>query len=107
MKTHIRSVLLSVAAFGITSVACAYPSIRVEEPGSAIIIYMANAEDRPYNCTISYSWAYDSFGETKTGSESFSIGAGAKQGEAQVHRFSGSYVHLRVTSGPNLQCNPS
>lgn len=107
MKNYIRAVLLAMAVFGVSSVAYAYPSVRAYQPGSAIIIYMANPEDRPFNCTVSYSWAYDSFGETKTGSESFSVGVAARQGEVQVHRFAGSYVNLKVTSGPQMQCNPS
>lgn len=107
IKTHIRAVLLTTAVFGVSSVAYAYPSFRVDQLGSAIYIYKANPENKRYNCTLSFSWAYDSFGETKTGSESFPVGVDPNSGETLAFRMSGAFVNLRMTSGLNSQCNPS
>ncbi|MFM5917517.1 MAG: hypothetical protein ACKOOL_08295 [Novosphingobium sp.] len=103
----VRSVLALAACTLAAAPALAYPSIRTSQPGSAIIIYAANSEDRAYNCTITYDWAYDSFGETKTGHEEFQVGIGAKTGDTQIHRFQGSYVNLRITGGPSMNCNPA
>ena len=91
----------------ISAPAQAYPAMRSSQPGSAIYIYLSNSEDRAYNCTISYDWAYDSFGETKTGHENFQVTIDAKRGDTQVHKFSGSYVNLRITGGPSMNCNPA
>ena len=102
-----KPIALFVALISISGSAVAYPSMRSETAGSALFIYVSNPEDRAYNCTIAYDWAYDSYGELKTGSESFSVNVGAKQGEFQAHRYSGSYPHLRFTSGPTINCNPS
>ena len=87
--------------------ASAYPSFRSSAGGSSLYIYVSNPEDRAYNCTVTYEWAYDSYGETKTGSESVNVNVAAKQGEVEAHRFSGSYPHLRFTNGPTPQCNPA
>jgi hypothetical protein len=95
------------ALASISTAAMSYPSMRTESPGSALLIYMSNSEDRAYNCTLNFSWAYDSFGETKTGNESVNVNVGAKQGEFQAYRFAGSYVHLHFTDGPSISCNPS
>ena len=100
------AIALAACAVG-ASPAFAYPSLRTSQPGSAIYIYAANPEDRAYSCTISYDWAYDSFGEVKTGREEFQVVIGAKTGDSQVHRFSGSYVRLRITGGPSMNCNPA
>jgi hypothetical protein len=106
-KLLTRAVLTLAACAAAASPAFAYPSIRTAQPGSAIYIYAANSEDRAYSCTISYEWAYDSFGEVKTGREEFQVYVGARSGDTQVHRFSGSYVRLRITGGPSMNCNPA
>lgn len=106
-KLFARCALALAACAGMASPAFAYPSIRTSTPGSAIIIYAANSEDRAYNCTITYDYAYDSFGEVKTGHEEFQVGIGAKTGDSQIHRFSGAYVNLRLTGGPSMNCNPA
>lgn len=100
-------ICLSMLCISLSTAATAYPTMRSSAGGSSIYIYVANSEDRAYNCTIDYDWAYDSFGETKTGHESVNVGVGAKQGEFQAHRFSGSYPNLRFTSSPVINCNPS
>ena len=102
-----RAALALTACAAAASPAFAYPSMRTSQPGSAIIIYAANSEDRAYSCTISYDYAYDSFGEVKTGHEDFQVYVGAKSGDTQVHKFSGAYVRLRVTGGPSMNCNPA
>ena len=108
MNKIIVKALLAVAALGAASTAAlANPSMRTSQPGSAIYIYLSNPEDRAYNCTISYDWAYDSFGDVITGHEDFQVTIGAKSGDTQVHRFSGSYVRLRITGGPSINCNPA
>ena len=81
--------------------------MRYEASGSSLSIYTANSEDKSYNCTIAYEWAYDSYGEVKTGRESFSVNVPGKQGDYRAHNFSGSYPHLRFTSGPTMNCNPA
>jgi hypothetical protein len=106
-KFFVRSALALAAFTAAASPALAYPSLRNSQPGSAIIIYAANSEDRAYNCTITYDWAYDSFGEVKTGHEEFQVNIGAKIGDTQIHRFEGSYVNLRITGGPSMNCNPA
>ena len=108
MKKLFAKSAIAVAACALgASPAFAYPTLRTAQPGSAIYIYVANPEDRAYSCTISYDWAYDSFGEVKTGHEEFQVGIGARTGDSQVHRFSGSYVRLRITGGPSMNCNPA
>ncbi len=108
MKTLKILACLASAAVGIVATtAAAYPSLRTSQPGSAIIVYLSNPEDRTYNCTITYDYAYDSFGEIKTGHHEFQVTIDAKRGDTQVHKFSGSYVRLRVTGGPSMNCNPA
>ena len=97
-----------LSCIAVSTPAAAYPSIRGEQAGSSLSVYTANSEDRAYNCTVTYSWSYMSFGEEKTGSESFSTNVGAKQGEQRAHRFAGSYPQLRFTDGPQFAgCNPA
>src|SRR4051812_1854611 len=62
--TYTLSAIIGVLA---STSAQAYPSMRPYSSGSSLTVYVSNSEDRAYNCTINYAWAYDSFGETKTG----------------------------------------
>ena len=107
MGVVMNKVILILSAVSFSTGAAAYPTMRSSSGGSSLYVYMANSEDRAYNCTLAYEWAYDSFGETKTGRETVSVSVGAKQGEFQAHSFSGSYPNLRFTSGPTINCNPS
>lgn len=105
MKKAIRALTVTIGLLATS--AGAYPSMRPYSSGSSLIIYMSNAEDRAYNCTINYAWAYDSFGDQKTGSESIQVSVPAKAPEFQAHRFAGSYVNLHFTDGPSMNCNPN
>ncbi|MEQ1819053.1 MAG: hypothetical protein ABL871_10630 [Terricaulis sp.] len=105
MKKALYALLAFAAVFASTE-ASANPTIRTWAPGtSAIYIYMANPTDRSYSCTVSYSWAYDSWGTPYSGTETFAVTFQPNQGEREVSRMSGSFVNLHVTSGPSVQCN--
>lgn len=97
----------ALACCVLSPTASAYPSMRAQAAGSALFIYLSNPEDRPYSCTITYSWAHDSFGEKIEKSESFQVSVPAKANEFQAHKNSGSYVNMRFTAGPSMQCNPN
>lgn len=81
------------------------PTLRVEEPGSAILLHFSNSSGANFRCSGSYSYAYSSFGSTQTGSNSYAVDVPNGTSDAVLSRFSGSYPNLRTTSRVSMQCN--
>lgn len=82
----------------------ARPVFRWWTPGSAIVGFARSESSSTYRCAIELHWAYDSFGQEIAGSGTNSIVIAPNTPETKVYDFSGSYVHLHLTSDPVVEC---
>lgn len=108
MKNNRLFVLLLTFAFAPYSVAA--PTHTVSQPGSSIIFMWDNSGDeRSYNCNVRFNYAYEDYGETKTGVFDRPIGIPAK---AQSYPWIalpalGVNLHITDSGGPSVNCIPS
>jgi hypothetical protein len=82
------------------------PTFRVQTTGSAIVVYATNSGTVPYFCSLSYTYAHDSGGETKTGTDSSTFLIPGQTRDQVTYRLSTTWVNLRATSSIAPQCNP-
>ncbi|MBX9904977.1 MAG: hypothetical protein K2Y31_11515 [Burkholderiales bacterium] len=81
------------------------PTFRTSTPGSSIFIYVTNKGVASYACSISFSFAHDSFGEVVTGRESTTVNIGPNIFDFNIYKKTGSLVNLRMTSALMTNCN--
>lgn len=81
------------------------PTFRVQTTGSAIIIYATNSGNVPYACSLSYTYAHDSFGETKTGTVNSTFVVPGQTKDQITDRLTTTMVNVRPTSPIVPQCN--
>ena len=108
MKNNNLYGVLLIFAFMPYSLAA--PRAVVQQPGSSIILTWDNSGDeRSYNCVVRFNWAYNDFGETKTGTFEQPIGIPANvQGYPWIAIPAlGTQLHITDLGGPAINCIPS
>ena len=81
------------------------PTFRSDLTGSAILLYATNAGDVSYFCSGSFSYTYESFGESKSESTNFSFSVPGHTSDQRVFVLSGQYVNLQLSGAIDPQCN--
>jgi len=82
-------------------------TVRTQIVGSGLFIWMSNTGSRPYTCTLSFSWGYDSAGDHYTHRENVTVPLAANASEVQAFKTEGAYANLRFDDGITKQCNAS